>query len=185
LHWSSLNASEMTIVDCIPVTTVARTIADLAGFASADLVEEGLDDALHRRLVRLGAIRKQAAAGRAGAALLRRLVEERSGTGRVPESVFETRVLRALRRGGLPAPTVQHQIGSYRVDFAYVRERLAIEADGFRWHSSRRQWDRERTRTAALTAMGWTVFRVTWSELNERPDRFVEAVAALLAIRAG
>jgi len=185
LHWSALNASEMTIVDGIPVTTVARTIADLAGCAGADMVEEALDDALRRRLVRLIAVRKQADAGRAGAALLRRLIDERSGSGRVPESVFETRVLRVLRRGGLPKPTVQHRIGSYRIDFAYVRERLAIEADGFRWHSSRRQWDRERTRTAALTAMGWTVFRVTWSELNERPDGFVEAVAALLATRAG
>jgi very-short-patch-repair endonuclease len=180
LHWSAMTASDVKAIDGIPVTSVARTLADMAACVNADLVEEALDDALYRRLVTLGLVRRQLRPGRAGTTPLRRLIDARSGTQGVPESVFETRVLRMRRAGGLPAPAVQQRVGSYRVDLACVRERLAIEADGFRWHSSRQKWDRDRARAAALTAMGWTLFHVTWPQLHDRPDEVVDAVRRML-----
>jgi len=179
----SLPDVDVITVDAIPVTTPARTLIDIAGCVDADVLEEALDDALRRRLVSVARLRWRlrdlGPAGRRGARVLGDLLDARAGVARVPESGFETRLLRVLRAAGLPTPVVQHRIGAYRVDFAYPYARVAIEADGFRWHSTRLQWDRDRTRRNALTTMGWTVIHVTWVQLRDRPADVIEAVRAL------
>jgi very-short-patch-repair endonuclease len=158
-------------------------LIDIAGCVDADAVEEAFDDALRRRLVTVARLRRRlrdlGPAGRRGSRLLGEFTDARAGVARVPESGFETRLQRVLRAAGLPTPVVQHRIGAYRVDFAYPDARVAIEADGFRWHSTRQQWDRDRARRNALTTMGWTVLHVTWTQLRERPADVIEAVRAL------
>jgi len=183
LHWSSLAPGDVKRVDGIPVTSVARTLADLAGCVRADALEEALDDALRRRLVTVAGMRKELRRRRPGVKVLGRLIDARAGMRRVPETVFETKLLRVLRAGGLPLPAVQHWIGRYRVDFAYTDERLVIEADGFQWHSSRRQWDRDRAQRATLAELGWRVVPVTWTQLVSRPREVVGAVRAALGAR--
>lgn len=183
-----LPTSDVDTRDAIRVTTVARTLIDLASCVPVASLEEALDDALRRRLVTVRALRSRfadtAPSGRKGQAALRRLLEVREGRGRVPQSVFETRLLRALRRARLPAPEIQYEVRTARgravLDFAYPDKLLAIEADGFEWHSSRRQWDYDRARGTALALLGWRVIHVTWSELHEDPDAVVGAVRAML-----
>ena len=67
-----------------------------------------------------------------------------------------------------------------RVDFCFPEGKLIIEADGFRWHSGRRAWQRDRTRRNQLTAMGWRVIQATWDDLTRRPNETIEKVRALL-----
>ena len=184
-HPIALARTDVTTLDGIPVTTVARTLIDLAGCVEPHLLEEALDDALRRGLVRVAQLRRRldasGRAGRRGSRLLGEMIEVRAGNGRVPESVFETRLLRVLRAARLPMPSLQHAIGRYRVDFAYPERRVAIEADGFRWHSSRARWDRDIERRNALAVLGWTVIHVTWPQLQHRPEEVVDAVRATLA----
>jgi len=84
--------------------------------------------------------------GRPGASVLRSILET---IGKQPvESVLELKLLRLLRRHGLPEPVCQFDIrkGSTlvaRVDVAYPELRLAIEADGFRFHSGPGSWERD------------------------------------------
>lgn len=181
--WTPVDVTEL---DAIPVTTVARTLIDVAACVSAELVEEALDDALRRKLVTVPGLHRRllqiGGHGRRGSGVIADLIAARAGRGEVPQSVFETRLLRVLRRARLPMPAVQHEVrtryGPAVLDFAYVDRRLAIEADGFRWHSSRRQWDHDRARSNALTMLGWTVIRVTWVELHEHPGEVIEAIRA-------
>ena len=181
---TSLKAVDVTLYHGIPTTTPIKTLIDVAGFCAEHVVEEALDDALRRGLMTVARLRRRLRAdggrGRSGTALLRDLVDARAGVVRVPESKLETVLLRVLLAAGLPRPAVQHQVGRYRLDFAYPDARVAIEADGFRWHSTRQQWDRDRTRRNALTATGWTMLQVTWSELRDRPEEVVAAVRALI-----
>jgi len=187
-----LSSADVTTVDGIPVTTPARTLIDVAGYVTAEVLEEVLDDALRRRLVTIAWIRwrlhELGTARRRGSALLASLLEARLETSTVPETVFETRLLRVLIGAGLPLPTLQFRVatpsGEARLDFAYVEDKVAIEADGFRWHSSRQQWDNDRDRGNALTVLGWTVIHVTWTQLKYRPDEIVESVRSVLANRA-
>ena len=174
-HPMALARADVTTLDGIPVTTVARTLIDLAGCVEPHVLEEALDDALRRGLVRVAQLRRRldasGRAGRRGTRLLGEMIEVRAGNGRVPESVFETRLSRVLRAAGLPAPVLQHGVGKYRLDFAYPALHVAIEADGFRWHSSRARWDRDIERRNALAVLGWTVIHVTWPQLQHKPEK--------------
>jgi very-short-patch-repair endonuclease len=184
-----LAAVDVSSVDAIPVTTVARTLIDIAACVPPEIVEEALDDVLRRKLVTIPLLRARlneiGGPGRRGSGTMARLIAARADARGVPQSVFETRLLRALRRARLPLPAVQHEVSTRRglvvLDFAYVDRRIAIEADGFRWHSSRRQWDHDRARANELTMLGWTVVRVTWTHLRDRPDDVIDAIQATLS----
>jgi hypothetical protein len=181
---------DVTVVNGMPATSVARTLIDLASVVPDDLLEEALDDALRRKLVSLPRLRwriaELAGKGRPGIALIRSLVEARGGGDAVPGSVFETRLLRLLMKGGLPMPALQHEIRSGRrliaiVDFAFPEARLAVEADGYRCHSGRARWEHDLARRNALTSMGWRVLHVTWNDLTRRGSATLEGIEAALA----
>lgn len=186
---TSVPSIDRAVVSAIPVTSPARTLIDIAAVAAPTTVEEALDDALRRRLVSLSRLRWRvddlARHGRPGSALIRRLVSVRQSSVEVPRSVFETRVLRTLINAGLPSPVRQHEVRDRGrlvaiVDFAYRDRKLAIEADGYRWHSSRARWERDLVRRNALTALGWSVIHVTWEQLMKRPDEIVDRVRGAL-----
>ena len=191
LQRSAVDRTDITRRASFAVTKPERTLIDLAGIADETLIEIALDDALRRRLVSISTLRKRLEAsalpGVHGVALIRRLVETRSEAG-VVQSVFETRLLRQFRRSRLPRPVIQHPILAAGrlvavIDFAYPVERIAIEADGYRWHSGRLQWQRDLARRNTLTELGWTVFHVTWSDITQRPDATMRSIAAALGRR--
>jgi very-short-patch-repair endonuclease len=189
VHRHLLPAADVTTIGRIPVTTPSRTIIDLASVLPQDAVEEALDDALRRGMASIPSLRRRLAAigrpGRKGTAMMRRLLESRDPSVAVPESVFERRLLHVFRRAGLPEPKLQHEIRSDGrlvavVDFAYPQAILAIEADGYRWHSGRARWDHDRTRRNRLTLLGWRIIHVTWTDLTHHPDAVIEAVRTAL-----
>lgn len=71
-----------------------------------------------------------------------------------------------------------------RVDAVYPAERIVIEADGRRNHTALLDAEADRWRDLELAAAGFVVIRVTWWQLVNEPDRFVEALRQLLATRA-
>jgi len=175
---------DITRLDGIPVTTPTRTLIDLAGVVDADVLEEALDDALRRRLTTIGRLRWRISElgrrGRTGVGVLGRLLDERSGHAPL-RSVLETRVARLIKRAGLPPPVRQHPIRQRGrrvavVDFAYPEMMLAIEADGYRWHSGRARWEHDRTRGNALTYLGWRVICVTDRDLEQRPTETARSI---------
>jgi len=185
IHRSSrLDGIDRTAIDGIPVTSASRTLIDLAAVVPRGVVEEALDDALRRRLTTLSGLRARlrhlGGSGRTGTAAIRALLEQRDPRSAIPESVFETRLLRALRAARLPKPVLQHRIYDGRrlvavVDFAYPAERVAIEADGYRWHSGRARWARDLARRNTLTALGWRIVHVAWHDLSAARRRHVLA----------
>jgi len=184
IHRRLLAPVEVSTVDVFPVTTSARTLLDIAATAPRDAVEEALDDALRRRLVTIPRMRWHLARWERsrlpGLIALRNLVGARDAATTPPQSVFETRLLRLLRRKGLPTPICQHPVRvdgrRFVLDFAYPELMLAIEADGRRWHSSRLSWERDRARLNELMLLGWRIVHVTWSDLTTGPEAVVDAV---------
>ena len=179
---------DIMTIDGIPVTKPARTLLDLAAVESADVIERCLDDALRRRLVSLPFLERWLADPRRkrhrGARVLERLVDARTTMG-VTESALETQVLRLLRDAGLPVPRLQYVVQDgdrfiARLDFAYPDDHVAIEADGFRYHDQRREFDDERARGNEIEALGWRVLRVTSRHLAQDPDGVVTWVRRAL-----
>jgi very-short-patch-repair endonuclease len=186
-HRSRAGLGRIRRVSGVPVTCPARTLADLAYAVPLDELEEALDAALRRRIVRLVEVRRWCLPGRAGAADLRRLVDVRDGRDTVPESVFETRFLRMLRAARLPDPVLQHEIrssGRYvaRVDLVYPEQRVAIELDGHRFHSGRKAFDRDRRRQNQILRAGYAVLVFTWTDLDDARAT-CEAVRSVLRER--
>jgi very-short-patch-repair endonuclease len=56
-----------------------------------------------------------------------------------------------------------------------------VEVDGFAFHSSRTQFERDRRRDAELAAAGVRVVRVTWQQLTREPQAVLASVAQALA----
>lgn len=181
-----LGTKEVTRIASIPTTSITRTLLDLAAVDRATKVEEALDDALRRKLTSVrelvGYLQAATRPGRAGIAALREMLERRQGAG--PDSLFERRLLRLLRANGLPEPVCQHPVireGRVvaRIDLAYPKHRLAIEADGYRWHSSRTALERDARRQSILAADGWRVIRATSDQLED-PHELLAAIRSAL-----
>lgn len=183
----SLPANDVVVRGVIRVTSVPRTILDLCAVVEPEAVELALESALRRRLATLDQITlRLAQTGRTsrGRGVLRALVDRHPETS--TESALESRVWRVLREGGLPLPLRQHEVrdenGRFvaRLDFAYPDSFVGIEADGHRFHSSRQDWSRDLARHNSLTALGWTLYRVTWEDAVRRPLKVIADISRLL-----
>lgn len=98
------------------------------------------------------------------------------------ESVFESITRVRVVVAGLPLPVSQFNVfdaaGCWiaRVDFAWPELRLILECDGFEFHASREQFERDRRRWTALTRAGWRVAVVTWRDVLGDPAYLLEAL---------
>jgi hypothetical protein len=172
----------------IAVSSPTRTLLELSARCPAELLEIALDDALRRRLTSIARIRwrldKVGAKGRPGVRRLRQLATARHRTP-LPESALERRFLRMLSTKKLPPPALQYVVKDEdgfvaRLDFAYPDLKVAIEVDGYRHHSGRLRWERDRARSNRLEAAGWRVIRATSDQLRARPDEVFGPLARLL-----
>ncbi|MGH2811917.1 MAG: hypothetical protein ACRDI1_04300 [Actinomycetota bacterium] len=186
-----LPAKHVTKIGRLQVTNAARTLADLGAVVPEPRVGAALDDALRRKLVTLArlqrVIEEMSAKGRNGVGVLRRLVDRRDPAQALPESVLEDRIFRAIVGAGLPPPVRQHRVQVRgetlaRIDLAYPPARVAIEADGYRYHSGRDAWENDLRRQNALTALGWTTLRVGSHDLKNL--LFLEQLSFLLRSRS-
>lgn len=172
IHRSSLMSSnDVTHIRGLPVTSVDRTLLDLAAVVPLQRFEIALDSALGRGLTstrRLASEIGAQARGRPGAAALRRAVVNYQHP--PIESRLERRFLKLVRAAGLPVATAQHEIyaeGKFvaRVDFAYTELRLGIELDGYQWPSGWRRWARDLVRRNELTTLRWKVLHITFEDV--------------------
>jgi very-short-patch-repair endonuclease len=188
-HVRSLARQDLAVRASIPVTSLARTIVDLASVVEPRALELALESALRRESTNEDRIRRQlerSPSTSKGRGTLRSLL----GLGAAAtESALETLVWRALRDEGVRPPVRQYDVarpsGEFigRVDFAYVPERLAIEADGYSFHSKPDDWRRDRARQNALLKIGRIVYRVTWEDITRRPRVVADDIARLLFAR--
>lgn len=181
-HMSRLDRVDVTVVDGVPVTTIARTLVDLAGVLDPARLEEVLDGALRDGLVRRARIRwrigELGLQGRRGLGGLAALLDDHAA-GPVPRSVLERRFLRAIERRGLPRPSCQVPVRrpggrmAY-VDFLFEAAHLAVEVDGHRSHATRRQRRNDAERANALVLADLRLLRFTYEHVMEAADYAAE-----------
>jgi very-short-patch-repair endonuclease len=166
----------------IPVTSPARTILDVAAVVTPRELERALAEAQARRLTlrsELSALLARVGA-RPGVVALRTLIEDDS----VPvltRSEAEERLLALIRNAQLPPPEANVRVGRHEVDFLWREQRLVVEVDGFKYHSSRGAFERDRLRDAELSGMGFRVMRITWHQLVREPEALIARIATALA----
>lgn len=177
-----------TMLDGVPVTTMARTIFDLAGQVHPRRVERALDNALAMKLVDLDALRRVTIElsrhGRQGTTLMRRLLSERGAAYIPPASGLEALFFAVLVAAGIEPPDCQVDLGGEawigRVDYVYRRAKLVIEVDSDRHHSSKLDIEADARRDAALRAAGFRVLRIREDQLEQRPHEVIALVRSAL-----
>ena len=179
-----LHPDDRTTLHGIPVTSLARTVVDLAEVLHPGRLPDALHQAEVRRLLDLRAIK--AALGRVpgrrrGAALLEALAAYRPEN-HATESEGERLLLQLCRDHQLPMPRSNQLVNGYRVDALWPEARLAVEFDGAEFHHTRRAFHADRLRDRALAADGIQVLRVTWPDL-ERPAVLALQLGAIHAAR--
>lgn len=182
-----LRPEDRRVCEGLPVVSPARAIVEIAEDAASRTVERAIEQAGVLRLVRPGELERMAAApahGRAGPRRLRELLgawQERTLT----RSQAEELLLGMVREANLPHPAVNVRPIGFEVDFTWPRHRVVVEIDGFRFHSSRQAYERDRQRGAALAAAGYTLLRFTWRDLVRRPYTVIAQIAQALARAEG
>lgn len=176
---------ETLVRDGLRVTSVLRTVLDCAAVLPLDEAVVVADSALRAGLMTKDELVSAARAVRGpNARRIRKvatLADERSG------SVLESLLRVLLIEAGL-APdelqfTVRDEFGRSvaRVDFAYLRARLVVEADGFEFHRERADYRKDRRRGNACCRADWSVLRFSWEDVRFCPDYVVESVRYELA----
>lgn len=186
-HHKALPPDEITVKDGIPVTTVPRTIFDLAATEPSDVVENLLREAEFRehrdKLSLLDLVKRYP--GRRGVRRVRLALEalEDDPPGRRRRGL-EERFPPFLRRHGLPQPRFNDWIvlgdKRYQVDCHWPEARLIVELDSWQAHGTRSAFRSDRARDRALLLAGYRVLRITWAQLDDEPERIAADLRALL-----
>jgi very-short-patch-repair endonuclease len=181
-----LPADEVTVEDEIAVTTVPRTLLDLAAVASADVVEFALREAeylrLHDPLSLQGLIDRYP--GRRGVRRARLALERRAerSSGR-PRSPLEEVFVPFLRRHRLPRPqlNVWLEVGGkrYEVDCLWPNRQI-VELDGWESHGTLTAFREDRARDRRLRVAGYSITHLTWAQLEDEPAQIAADLRDLL-----
>lgn len=185
----SLTPSDVTVVDGIPTTTVARVLLDFAAEGRIADLGAAIGRAQRARSLDVAAVAAliERCRGHRGVARLRLETEGLLPHGGVPKSEFERRFRRLFEAHRLPEPVINGLITlehcTLQVDFHWPEARLVVEADGYRWHSDKSAHEQDRRRDQELKRAGWEVLRFTWRQLTQEPARTAGLIAEMLEAR--
>ena len=186
-HHKALPVDEVTLEEGIPVTTVPRTIFDLAATEPAEVVASciremefrelrdrlSLWDLVERYPRRRGVARVRLS--------LERLKDEPEGRKKSP---LEERFAPFLRRRRLPLPRFNDSIfvgaKRYEVDCHWPGTDEIVELDGWEGHKTRTAFREDRARDRRLRVAGYSVTRLTWNQLDDEPETVAADLRALL-----
>lgn len=175
-----LDDSDLLVFEEWTVTHKSRTVVDTLRLVPERTGRAFLDRALQLRWITFEELvrRTQLLTGRRGVPRLRRHISIAAlGVRSDAERVLQ----RLLTQAGLTGWVPDHAVADVGIfDFAFPRERLALEVDGRAWHSTGDRFQRDRTKQNAAVARGWTVLRFTWEDLVDRPADVIAAIERTL-----
>lgn len=186
-----LRERDLVTVASIRTTNVTRTLLDLAPLTTEAELHTLIDRARRAGLTHPDALvtrfLSHGRPGRPGSARARQVLAALDRDLSLVESDLESLLLALIAAAGLAPPVAQHRIrigdAEYRIDFAYPTHQIAIEGDGFEFHSERERFESDRVRQNHLVLAGWLVLRFTWRQIVRRPEEVAAQIETALAAR--
>jgi predicted transcriptional regulator of viral defense system len=153
----SLEHPEISRQRGIPVTSPARTLADLRSVVSARELRRAVRQADFLSLPTGSDVEVDRT-----------------------RSELERRFLWLCHPHHLPQPAVNLRIGAMTVDFCWVEQRLIVETDGYSAHRGRAAFENDRARDLLLQAHGYRVMRLSYRQVFDEPNGVIAALRPLL-----
>ena len=172
-HRSSTLDGDCAVLRGIPITSVSRTLLDLAGQIGDRALARAVREAIRLQLSTLRALGDDLGRyrGRRGSRRLAASVARYAG---LPleraRSGAEVRAMEILRAAGRPLPKLNVRIAGEEADLSWPRARLIIEIDGGPFHLDVGEDARKQARWEAA---GWRVARLPANHVYERPERLL------------
>ena len=187
-----LTVDVISLDDGLPITSLARTVFDLASCLRPNRLEHVIQTAMIHRGLTADAFwacyQPLARYGVRGPRALRRIMTKLLDDQPTPQSRLEAMTDRLLVRHGVWGFRRQYRPPWYDgvrgvVDFAHPQARVVLEADGRSWHATTQAMAEDRRRDRLAAAHGWTVLRIVASELAVRPDSTIGEIRSVVATR--
>jgi hypothetical protein len=169
----------------IPVTSVPRTLLDLAEVVDMRQLIRAIEQAERLRLFDLRATEELIVRshGRRGIKPLRKALTEMDGEPPTVRSDWERDFLDFCADFGLPRPELNAIVEGYEVDALWRDAKVIVELDSYAFHRSRGAFEEDRVRDAVLQLAGYLVLRITWRRLETEPRDVAEMLSAAVAAR--
>ena len=116
--------------------------------------------------------------GRYGSPAARRLLQAASDGAR---SEAERLLVKLLKEAGITGWRTNYPVGGYKVDVAFPGPKVAIETDGWAFHSDQDDFQNDRERQNNIALLGWQVLRFTWLDLVEYPQRVIAVIRSAIS----
>lgn len=187
---TNLAPADITIVENIPCTSVARTLFDLAEVIARRPLERAFDQSEVLKVFDLRAIEDQLDRNptRPGARAVTRLLEEHYIGSTPTQSELEEALYALCRSYGVRLPEVSQWVdlgdGEPMIwaDFLWRAQRVILETDGEKFHGTHQARERDPRRDQRATVAGWRPLRTTWRQVMHRPRELGPTLVKLAGV---
>jgi very-short-patch-repair endonuclease len=184
---SNLSPAEVTNRHNVPVTSVDRTLLDLAAVVTRPQLTQAFHEAEGQRLTTPHSLARALAArpGRRGNKNIRAVLDDAGYGAGITRSVLEARFTAFLRRHHLPPPerNAELHLGPLRIeaDCVWREASVIVELDGREFHETASAFERDRERDRIAAVHGWTPVRVTARNLMQNEGQLARDLRALIS----
>jgi hypothetical protein len=182
VHTAALPQGHVAVAGCVPLTSVARTVVDVARTSSFRAGVVAADSALRRELTFKADLHSvmTACARWPGIETARQVVAFSDARS---ESALESIARVAFHEQGLPAPDLQVWVGDddeliARTDFLWREYRTVGEADGALKYADPSRARAQLERDTRLREAGFEVVHFTWEEIIHSPAQVAARIEA-------
>ena len=170
------------MVDSIPVTSVERTICDLAADLPYADLKRAFEEAERRHLIDHRKLREavERMRGMAGAAAMRQLLGYDPRPATETRSDLEIAFLELVTSAGLPPYQRNVVVLGEDIDAYWPEANLVVELQGYTWHSDPEAFERDHAKLARLRLAGYTVHAFTYRQVTAEGDWVAGAIRSIL-----
>lgn len=181
LRRRDLGPSDVVERRALRVTSLPLTVVEAAARkgGGAKLMDSALQRHVELRELWRAHLRNK---GRHGSPAARRLLMAAADGAR---SEAERLLVKLLREAGISGWKANRRVGRYVIDVAFPGLKLAIETDGWAFHSDQEDFQHDRVKQNEIALLGWQVLRFTWLDLTEYPQRVIAEIRFAIDSRAG
>jgi Protein of unknown function (DUF559) len=168
----------------LPVTPVAQALLDYAAIARLNEVRYVLAQAEYHELLHLAEVHETVGRGRVGSTRLRVALKRHEPRLAHTKSRVERKFFFRCEESGLPLPEMNAKLGRQTVDAVWWEQRVAVELDGGRGHTTKAQMERDRRRDLKKRALGFAALRYCEEQIDDYWDEVLADLELALGLAA-